>query len=344
VILELTLTLAAAIVGAYIAWKIRLPGGMIIGSTFTTAFMALGINADPLPLPVLIVLFVKVGVLLGLLVNRRSVQVLRPIVIPTVVANIAMVAMGWVVVVILRWWGVAPIGDVLATAPGAMTVLGPAAAQLDLDAPTVAFFHLVRVIVTLLSIPLLLRFLPRETRTTPSGVASVAAPAAPPISVLLRWILVLTGALVGAAIAEISGMGGGVIFGSTLGTAAVMLMLPNPVRAPHWLAPSVQVGTGWMIGSLVTPESVTIIPQSVLPALFAAVFLIAFGIATTFVMRLVGVRMRGDILATAPGAPEVFAVVAAEHDADAIQVAAFQTLRILLVVASLPILLTLIPS
>lgn len=343
-ILELSLTLTAAIVGAYIAWKIRLPGGMIIGSTFTTAFMALGIGAAPLPLPVLIVLFVKVGVLLGLLVNRRSVQVLRPMLIPAIVANIAMIAMGWVVVVLLRRWGVAPIGDVFATAPGAMTVLSPAAAQLDLDAPNVAFFHLVRVILTLLSIPLLLRFLPRETLTTPSGIASVAAPAAPPISVLLRWVLVIAGALAGAAIAEISGMGGGVIFGSTLGTAAVMLMLANPVRAPGWLAPSVQIGTGWMIGSLVTPESVAMIPQSVLPALFAAVFLIAFGMATAFMMRLLGVRMRGDILATSPGAPEVFAVVAAEHDADAIQVAAFQTLRILLVVASLPILLSLIPT
>lgn len=342
-ILELTLTLTAAIVGAFIAWKIRLPGGMIIGSTFTTAFMALGIGAAPLPLPVLIVLFVKVGVLLGMLVNRRSVQVLRPMLIPAVVANIAMIAMGWVVILLLRWWGVAPLGDVLATAPGAMTVLSPAAAQLDLDAPTVAFFHLVRVILTLLSIPLLLRFLPRETLNTPSDIASVASPAAPPLSVALRWVLVIAGALIGAGIAELSGMGGGVIFGSTLGTAVVMLMLANPVRAPHWLAPSVQIGTGWMIGSLVTPESVAMIPQSVLPALFAAIFLIAFGMATAFMMRVFGVRMRGDILATSPGAPEVFAVVAAEHDADAIQVAAFQTLRILLVVASLPILLSLIP-
>ena len=343
-IFELTLTLIAALIGAFLAVKIRLPGGMIIGATFTTAFMALSINASPLPTSVLVVLFVKVGVLLGLLVNRRSVQVLRPMLIPAFVINIAMIAMGWVVVVLLRWWGVAPIGDVLATAPGAMTVLGPAAASLDLDAPTVAFFHLVRVILTLLSIPLLLRFLPKETLTTPSTVASVAARAAAPLSVALRWILVVAGALLGAGIAEFSGMGGGVIFGSTIGTAVVMLMLQNPVRAPNWLAPSVQIGTGWMIGSLVTPESVTMIPRSVLPAMFAALFLIAFGMVSTFLMRLAGVRMRGDILATSPGAAEVFAVVAADHDADAIQVAAFQTLRILLVVASLPILLQLIPT
>jgi membrane AbrB-like protein len=344
VILELALTLTSAIIGAFIAVKLRLPGGMIIGATFTTAFMALAIEASPLPMPVLVVLFVKVGVLLGLLVNRRSVQVLRTMLVPAFVINIAMIAMGWVAVVLLRWWGVAPIGDILATAPGAMTVLSPAAAALDLDAPTVAFFHLVRVILTLLSIPLLLRFLPKETRTTASTVTSVAAPAAPPASVALRWILVVAGSLVGAGLAEWSGMGGGVIFGATIGTAVVMLMLPNPVRAPNWLAPSVQIGTGWMIGSLVTPESVALIPRSVLPALFASIFLIAFGIASAFLMRLVGVRMRGDILATSPGAPEVFAVVAAEHDADAIQVAAFQTLRILLVVASLPILLQLMPG
>lgn len=343
-ILELSLTLAAALVGAYVAVKIRLPGGMIIGSTVTTAMMALWLGAEPLPFPVLVFLFVKVGVLLGLLVNRRSVQVLRPMFFPALFVSILMIVMGWVAIVLLRWWNAAPEGDILATAPGALTVLGPAAANLGLDAPTVAFFHLVRIILTLLSIPLLLKFLPKETLTTASPIGSIASPAAPPTSVALRWILVVTGAIVGAAIAEYLGMGGGVIFGGTIGTAIVMLMLPNPVRAPNWLAPSVQIGTGWMIGSLVTWESVAMIPRFVFPALFSTIVLIGFGILSAFAMRAVGVRMRGDILATSPGAPEVFAVVAAEHDADAIQVAAFQTLRILLVVASLPILLQLMPS
>lgn len=343
-ILELSLTLAAALTGAFLAVKLRLPGGMIIGSTVTTAMMALSLDAEPLPLPVLVFLFLKVGVLLGLLVNRRSVQVLRPMFFPALIASILIIVMGWVIIVLLRWWNLAPDGDILATAPGALTVLGPAAATLGLDAPTVAFFHLVRVIMTLLSIPLLLKFLPKETLTTRSPIASVAAPAAPPASVALRWILVIIGAMVGAAIAEYAGMGGGVIFGSTIGTAVVMLTLPNPVRPPNWLAPSVQIGTGWMIGSLVTPESVAMIPRFVLPALFSTFVLIGFGILSAFAMRAVGVRMRGDILATSPGAPEVFAVVADEHDADAIQVAAFQTLRILLVVASLPLLLQLMPG
>lgn len=340
---DLALTLAAALAGGYLAVKLRLPGGMIIGATFATALMTLQIDAAALPPLVLAILFIKVGILLGMLVNRRSVQVLRSMLIPAFVVNALMIVMGWVAVVLLRWWGVAPIGDVLATAPGAMTVLGPAAAANDFDAPTVAFFHLVRVIVTLLSIPLLLRLLPTETLNSRSPVASVPALPAPPVSVALRWILVIAGALGGALLAELSGMGGGIIFGATIGTAVVMLMLSNPVRAPRWFAPAVQIGSGWMIGSLVTPESVVMMPRAILPALFTSVWLVAFGIVATFAMRALGVRMRGDILATSPGAPEVFAVVAADHDADAIQVAAFQTLRILLVVVSLPLLLRLIP-
>lgn len=101
-ILELSLTLAAALVGAYVAVKIRLPGGMIIGSTVTTAMMALWLGAEPLPFPVLVFLFVKVGVLLGLLVNRRSVQVLRPMFFPALFVSILMIVMGWVAIVLDR--------------------------------------------------------------------------------------------------------------------------------------------------------------------------------------------------------------------------------------------------
>lgn len=171
----------------------------------------------------------------------------------------------------------------------------------------------------------------------------VVAPASR-TSMMLSWGAVIGGAVAGGGLAALIGLGGALIFGATLGTAGVAVSLRRPLGAPGWFRSAVQVGVGWMIGSLVTPDSVAAMRTAILPALLSAVIAIASGIGLTHLLRARGIHLAGDVLATSPGALESLSVIAIERDAGALQVAVFHTLRILLVLISLPLLLTLVPA
>jgi uncharacterized membrane protein AbrB (regulator of aidB expression) len=66
-------------------------------------------------------------------------------------------AAGLVIGYVLRLTGRGPRGELLATSPGALEVLIGLAVQYDYEAVQVAMFHLVRLIIVVLSIPLLLQ-------------------------------------------------------------------------------------------------------------------------------------------------------------------------------------------
>ncbi len=342
--MTLAVGLLAACAGAWLAHLVRLPGGLMIGATFGTAATTLALDGRPLPDRLTVIVFVAVGVLLGLLVNRRTLRALRPVLLPAVACGVGLIIVGIATALLLRALGIAPDGDVLATSPGALSVLSAAAADAGLDAPTVALFHLTRLILILVTIPLLLRLLPDAPAPArvDDGSFDTAAPSRPVLAA--RWAMVVAGAAVGAALASVVGLGGALIFGATIGTAAVAVSLPRPLVTPAWFGTAVQVGVGWMIGSLVTLESIAAMRTAIVPAVLSAVIGIAAGIGLAYAMRAVGVRLAGDVLATSPGALESLSVIAVERRAGAVQVAVFHTLRVLLVLLSLPVLLTLVPA
>ena len=349
--MTMLVTLVAAVIGGELGLRIRLPGGRIVGSLCGAAAATLSFGAVIVPEPVRLLIFVGVGMMIGMMVTRETVRTLPATALQAVLSAVLLIAAGLGVTLLLRALDMAPTGDVLATSPGALSVLGAAAAENGLGAPTVALFHVVRIVLVLLSLPLLLKLLPGPA-PEPQLVSVPAAPGesrevaprsgpSPEAMPAGRGQVAYTALASTAAglLAMASGVGGALIFATTLAAAAVTVASAEPRRCPRWIRTSVQVGLGWMIGTRVTPDTLVALQDAFVPALIAGVLVVAAGVAVAFGMRMTGLAPPGDVLATSPGAVEALAAVAAEHDAGAVQVALFHTVRILLVIASLPLLL-----
>ena len=143
--------------------------------------------------------------------------------------------------------------------------------------------------------------------------------------------------------ASATGLPGGLIFGSVVGAAAVCLIVGWEIDVPPWLANLVLIGVGAQIGMRVTRDTLQLLGGQLLPAVAAALILIAGGLGITWVLRRTGRSPRGDTLATSPCALEVLVAIAVERNYGAGQVAVFHLVRVLLVVASVPLLLYLFP-
>lgn len=344
-------SLAAAYLVGYLARRLRVPGGAIVGALVATAAISLQLGDISVAEPLRILLFMGVGTMIGSRVDRASIRALPGIALQAVLAAVLLVLAGLGIALLLRWWNMAPDGDMLATSPGALSVLAAAALENGLDAPTVSLFHIVRIILILVTLPLLVFLLPgrRQNRLTMQRAASTDLPVATDDPRPSRasptdigWLLTsLLGAGVGAFIATLLGIPGPLIFGTVTGAALVTLSSSRPTYRPAWFPFVIQSGLGWVIGSLVTADTLVALGDALVPAVLSSVLIILAGILIALVFRLLGIAPEGDVLATSPGAVEALASLADERNAGPLQVAVFHTMRLILVIGSLPLLLQL---
>ncbi len=157
-------------------------------------------------------------------------------------------------------------------------------------------------------------------------------------------LLFAAAAAVGLAFQRL-GVPGGAVVGSLIGAAGYSVLrggpeisVPGPLRTASFLV------LGAAIGATVTRDTLRDLTAVLLPAVLAAVLIILAGIGIAYLLRALGLAPEGAVLATSPGALSALTAAAAERGAGAAEVALFHTVRVVLVLLSLPGLLALLPD
>lgn len=156
--MRVIVTLAAAAAVGWVFERLAVPGGTIVGAMVGAAAVSLALGGAQIvvPRPLVWSGYVVIGAVIGSSVTRDFVSDLRAIAVPALVAGVAIIVAGLAIAVALRWTGIAPSGIVLATSPGAISAVTAIAAE-DGTGPQVAVFHTVRIVLVLLSLPVLQR-------------------------------------------------------------------------------------------------------------------------------------------------------------------------------------------
>ncbi len=161
----------------------------------------------------------------------------------------------------------------------------------------------------------------------------------------MSLVLLLAAAAALGLLFQRLGIPGGAVVGSMIGAAAYTLLRGGPeVVVPGPLRTASFVVLGGAIGAAVTREVVVNLRSILLPAVLAAALIILAGIAIAYALRALGLAPPAAVLATSPGALSAIAAAAAERGIGAAEVALFHTVRIVLVLLSLPGLLALLPD
>jgi uncharacterized protein len=162
---------------------------------------------------------------------------------------------------------------------------------------------------------------------------------------MIRVLLVLAAAAAGGLAARATNVPGGLIVGAMVGAGAVSLLsgeveiaIPGPVQT------GAMIVIGAIIGVQLTPSVVASLPRIVVPAVLSALVIIACGVAIAYVLGALGVAPPGVLLATSPGALSVIGALAIERGTGPVEVAVFHTVRIVLVILTMPLILSLLAS
>ena len=156
--------LVAATAGGVLLRLTGLQGGLALGAMLGAALFTLVRGQDAVPVPPLAqdAALVVLGAVIGAGVTRSVLGDLRALLVPAVVASVGIILAGIAIALALRWFGVAPGDDVLATSPGALSAVIAIAVDRGVAPAEVALFHLVRLLMVLATLPLVVLLLPRS--------------------------------------------------------------------------------------------------------------------------------------------------------------------------------------
>ncbi len=159
----------------------------------------------------------------------------------------------------------------------------------------------------------------------------------------MKLVAVLLGAAVAGEIAQRFELPGGLMVGAMVGAAAVNLAFSADLKLPRVVDDGALIVIGASIGLLITTETLRSLQKFFLPAVLAGVLIILAGIGITLLLRAIGMAPPGDVLATSPGALANLSAVAAREHAGAVEVAMFHTIRLVMVILSIPLVSKLLP-
>jgi membrane AbrB-like protein len=157
--------LVAATVGGVLLRLTGLQGGLALGAMIGAAVFTLVRGGEAVPVPPIAqdAALVVLGAVIGAGVTRAVLDDLRSLLLPAILASVAIILAGVGIALALRWFGAAPADDVLATSPGALSAVIAVAVDRGVAPAEVALFHLVRLLMVLGTLPLVVLLLPKAS-------------------------------------------------------------------------------------------------------------------------------------------------------------------------------------
>ncbi|MGY2047455.1 AbrB family transcriptional regulator [Methylobacterium sp. JK268] len=307
------------------------PAALLLGPMF--AAIAFGVTGARIRVPRLGFLAAQalIGCLVAHAVNASIVQTLvadGPLMLAVVgVTVLASAAVGWLLTRLRLLPGTTAAWG---SSPGAASAMVAMAEEYGADPRLVAYMQYLRVACVVLTMSVIARvFAVPETGALPAPVG-----AAEPLAVLLTLAVAAVGATLGRWLNIPAGaMIGPLAVGATLhATGLASMSLPN------WLLALAYAAVGWTVGLRFTRATVRATITALPGVLAATLALIALcGLWAWGLTFLRPIDLLTAVLATSPGGLDSVAIIAVGSKADVSFVLGVQTLRLLVVIITGPL-------
>lgn len=245
---NLIITIIAAFIGGYLLQKLRIPGGMMLGSVLTVAILNINTNIVSIPSQFRFVAQCIAGAYIGMTVKKenfhRMKELIRPIMVLLGVLFVTNVLVGILI------YMVSPLDlltSFLCGIPGGISDTPLIAADLGADATKVTVLQFVRLISGIGMIPLFVRSAKNEDCSLDVKKQTLITLKESPASSKKLWFAILV-ALVGGLLGKTMGIPAGTLL---LSMVSILLLKAASIEVtfPIWFKRLAQLFSGAYIGS-----------------------------------------------------------------------------------------------
>jgi hypothetical protein len=326
-------TLAFGAIGGLTFGFLGMPAGWLSGSIIVVAAAALAGRPMRMPIMLMRILLVALGISLGAVVTPATLHGMAtyPLSIVVLLAAMGCVSVaGSTYLRIVHGWD--NVTAYLASAPGAMSQVMAVGAELDSDLRAIAIVQTIRVVIVAVGLPAaLLAF-----GFAGQAVRSVGGPL--DLALLDELAILVAASTAMAIIAYRVRFPGGLLFGAMLTSAALHGSGYIHAVMPWWIANTVMVCFGAVIGARFANTPLRLLLNFV-GAAFGS-FAVALSVAAIFaggLLVFVKVSVAEVMIAYAPGSVDAMMLLALALHLDPVYVGAHHLSRIFFVSLTMPL-------
>ena len=338
--LQLLLTLAVGGAGGLLFFKLKVPGGMMVGALVAVTILSIGSGLSYMPSAARVAAQIAAGAFIGTTVEKSDLKRLPHLIRPAALLLCAMLCLNLIMGLVFQaLGGVVWLPAFLCAVPGGMSDTPIIAADMGAKAGDVALAQFMRLVAGIGVFPsLILRVTRNEPVPRREGADRVVTKRTDVGSVLLTLAVAaacgVTGKLLGVPV--------GALLFSMLGVIVLKLTV-NRVAMPLWLKRVAQVLSGAYIGSSLGMEDLLDMRVLLLPIVL---LVLGYGIVSFLVggllHRFFGFTLREGMLIATPAGANDMALISGDLDVHSPDVVVLQIVRMVIVISLFPQLIHLL--
>ncbi len=338
----LTLLFAAGV--GFIALKLKLPGGVMIGAVIGTCILNFGFEAAYMPMPAKVTAQIVSGAFIGSMMKREELLRLKGM------YKAAFIILGSLCMVNLLSgfiaWYFSPydlLTMLMCTIPGGISDVSLIAADMGAEMLPVVITHFCRIVMGIGIFPFVIAGLCKDERkesenrntqcrTDTSGKEEKKPGPSPVTTAVTLGIATVLGLL-----GRISGVPAGTLVFSMVGITIVRVVFGYDARLPMPLKRFAQVLSGAYIGCAITKDALAGIHGMVLPILLVMlIYVLNSLLISAFLHKKFGISRAEAMFMLTPAGASDMALIASDMGIHSAALIVVQVLRLFVADAILP--------
>lgn len=342
--IDLGLTIFCGFLGGLALHRLKVPGGMMLGSVIAVAFLNIQTSHVFMPGAFRTIAQIIAGAYIGMSVDKGDVARIKVLLKPTLVLLTGLFAANLAIGYLM--YLVSPMDlltALLAAVPGGISDTPLIAADMGADVAKVTVLQFMRLISGIGLIPLIVKLIDdREVRDEGRIISSDMRISEKPPAITKNLLLALSVALFSGLVGSALGIPAGALLFSLVSVVGLK-MIPLDVAMPIWFKRIAQLFSGAYIGSQFGMGDVLELRYLVFPAMILvagnilACFAIGYFIHSRFRMSL-----QQAMLSASPAGASDMALIASDLGIVGADVAIIQVLRLVGAVSIFPQLIYLL--
>lgn len=332
------ITLFSAITIGYAAYRMKIPGGFMVGAVLGSAVLSITTGIAYMPGWSKVAAQVTAGAFIGCSIRKSDLagfrSLLRPILTLLSMMLMLNLTMGYLV---YRFSPLDAVTAFMCAVPGGMSDIPIIAAEMGADAAKVTAVQFLRMVAGIAIFPSVIRAVTRgepqpQPQTDPPANTEMCVSNTPRQSVVLTLLVATAGGLLGRAL----GVPAGTLAFAVIASVLFHLTTGRAVL-PMWAKRMAQVLSGAYIGSSISAPDLSEMRQVLVPALLIlAGYAINCFLTGLLLHRGCHFTRREGMLAATPAGASDMALISADLGVTSPNLVVMQTLRLLAVVIIFP--------
>ncbi|WP_372995062.1 AbrB family transcriptional regulator [Lutispora sp.] len=333
---NLVLTFAIGLLCGYVFYKIKVPGGMMVGAIVGVALFNIFFDMAYMPSYAKYTAQILAGAYIGCSVQKEDIRRIKKLIKPSLVLVLGMlitnIFIGFIVYLISP---LDLITALMSCVPGGMTEIPIISADMGADMPKVAVLQFIRMLSCIGLLPSIISHIGNKNYDTENKTVVLSQERKKSVDIK-KFIFTIAIAVSGGMVGKILAIPAGILLFSMIGTIYINIFL-NKSYMPLWAKRLAQVLSGAFIGCSIDYKNVLELKYIIIPSIIIVLgYFINCFVVGKILNKAFKIPIKESMLAATPAGATDMALISSDIGVYSTDLVVLQIVRLITVISIFP--------